>query len=94
MYWSHSLLYASAVGDAISNAISSVTADLKIIVTAIFTLLTFITAIAFVVVLIMELIHYKQQKEVDWMRLLCLLIALVICSGGAALSFTIGGVGA
>lgn len=85
----------SAVGDAISNAISSVTADLKIIVTAIFTLLTFITAIAFVVVLIMELIRYNQhQKEVDWMRLLFLLIALVICSGGAVLSFTIGGVGA
>lgn len=86
------LPYASAVGDAIATAISSVTADLKIIVTAIFALLTFVCAIVFCVVLVMALLDYKAGKDVDWKRLLLLFIAIVFCAGGATLTFTIGGV--
>lgn len=86
--------FLSAVGDAIANAINSVVADIKIITSAIFALLLFVAGIVFVVALVVELIEYKKnQKELDWKRLLFLLIAILICAGGAPLAFTLGGVG-
>lgn len=80
----------SAVGTAIAGAINDVTEDIKTVATAMFGILSLIGGIVFVVVLFMELIHYRKTQELDWMRLVLILVAIVICAGGATLAFTIG----
>lgn len=74
-----------------SSAINGVQADIKTIATSIFSLLSLVGGIAFVVMLVMEMLDYHNGKPVDSKRLVLAMIALVICAGGATLAFTIGG---
>lgn len=85
------LPYASVVGDEIVNTINDVKSTIKTIASAIFGLLALVVGIYFVFILIMELIDYHKTKEVDWKRLILIIIAIVVCGGGAALAFAIGG---
>ena len=80
-----------SVSTAVNGAISDVKTQIKAIAEAIFPFLTGILGIVFVVVLIWQGINYRRQQDINWTLLIVLLFALIICGGGAALAFSLGG---
>ncbi|MDO4317912.1 MAG: DUF3852 family protein [Lachnospiraceae bacterium] len=79
------------IAEAISQQVNKVKAEIRASTEAIFPLLTGVLAIVFVITVVVEGYLYKKRGHIDWEILLIELICLVVCGGGAAFSFALGG---